>query len=128
MEFACGILRLIDDFPWKISTDVIGRQLAKSASSVALNYRATCNARSRLEFVAKLGVVVEEADESEGWLDLLGRLKAIPAAQLTDLHGEARQLRAIFAKSLGTARSNLRSREKHRAVRPPIYSNDQITK
>jgi four helix bundle protein len=81
LRFSLDVLRLIDKLPRTISTDVIARQLAKSATSVASNYRATCNARSRAEFIAKLGVVVEEADE-------------------------AVQLRAIFARSVGTARKN----------------------
>src|SRR5882724_5378314 len=68
-QFALDILRLVDEFPRTVAADVIARQLARSATSVASNYRATCNARSRAEFIAKLGIVVEESDESEFWLD-----------------------------------------------------------
>jgi four helix bundle protein len=70
MQFALDVLRLVDTFPRSTAGDLVGRQLAKSATSVAANYRATCVARSRAEFIAKLGVVFEESDESEFWLDV----------------------------------------------------------
>ncbi|MBZ5558572.1 MAG: four helix bundle protein [Acidobacteriia bacterium] len=106
LQFSLDVLRLIDKLPRTISTDVIARQLAKSATSVASNYRATCNARSRAEFIAKLGVVVEEADESVGWLELILRAKWIEARAVEPVKDEAVQLRAIFARSVGTARRN----------------------
>jgi four helix bundle protein len=106
LQFALDVLRLIDRLPRTISADVIARQLARSATSVASNYRATCNARSRAEFIAKLGVVVEEADESVGWLDLIQRAEWIEPKTVDLLKDEAVQLRAIFARSVGTARKN----------------------
>jgi four helix bundle protein len=118
MMFAVAVLRLIDDFPRRPGPDVVARQLAKSATSVAANYRAACTARSRQEFVAKLGIVVEEADESEYWLDVGSLARFIQPAPLGPIRAEARELRAIFAKSLGTARANLKAN-------PP---NDQMTK
>jgi four helix bundle protein len=107
MRFAVDVLRLIDDLPQKTSADVIGRQLAKSATSVASNYRATCNARSRAEFIAKLGLVVEEADESCGWLEMIGRAQLLKPEQVQAISREAVELRAIFARSVGTARHNV---------------------
>jgi four helix bundle protein len=108
MQFSLGVLRIIDDFPRSIAGDVVARQLARSATSVAANYRATCNARSRAEFIAKLGIVVEESDESEFWLDTCLRRRLCATADVQRLQSEARELRAIFAKSLGTARANAR--------------------
>ena len=106
MQFALDILRLVDSFPHSTSGDLVGRQLAKSATSVAANYRATCVARSRAEFIAKLGLVFEEIDESEFWLDVSIR-KCLGEKQLADgLHKEAIELRAIFGRSLSTARKN----------------------
>jgi len=70
MQLALDVLRLVDGFQRSTAGDLVGRQLAKSATSVAANYRATCVARSRAEFIAKLGVVFEEVDESEFWLDV----------------------------------------------------------
>jgi four helix bundle protein len=108
MQFALDILGLVDEFPRTIAGDVIARQLARSATSVAANYRATCNARSRAEFIAKLGLVVEESDESEFWLDTSVRTPLLSATSVSRLRTEAGELRAIFAKSLGTARANAR--------------------
>jgi four helix bundle protein len=106
MQFALDVLRLVDTFPRSTGGDLVGRQLAKSATSVAANYRATCVARSRAEFIAKLGVVFEEIDESEFWLDVSSR-KGLSEKQETDrLRKEAIELRAIFGRSLGTARAN----------------------
>jgi four helix bundle protein len=108
MQFALDVLGLIDGFPRTIVGDVVGRQLAKCATSVAANYRATCVARSRAEFIAKLGVVFEEIDESEFWLDVSRRRDLGVKATAAGLGAEAMELRAIFARSVGTARSNSR--------------------
>ena len=75
--------------------------------SRASNYRATCNARSRAEFIAKLGVVVEEADESVGWLEMIGRAELMKPERVDAIRIEAVELRAIFARSVGTARQNV---------------------
>jgi four helix bundle protein len=109
MAFAVAILRMIDDLPRRPGPDVIARQIAKSATSTAANYRAACTARSRYEFIAKLGIAVEEADETEYWLDVICNARLVQLPLLEPLRTEAAELRAIFAKSLGTARSNLRS-------------------
>jgi len=107
MMFAVTVLGLIDRIPRRPGPEVISRQLAKSATSVAANYRAACNARSLREFVAKLGVVVEEADESVYWLELFLHAQILAALVLEAPRAEAVELRAIFSKSLGTARANL---------------------
>ena len=109
MSFAVSVLGLIDRIPRRPGPDVISCQLAQSATSVAANYRSACAARSRPEFIAKLCIVVEEAEESVYWLDLLFRAQILSASGLDDLRAEAGELRAIFAKSLGTARANLRN-------------------
>jgi four helix bundle protein len=108
MSFAVNVLRLIDRFPRGIGAEIIGRQLAKSATSVAANYRSACTARSRRDFIAKLAIVVEESDESVYWLDLLIRVHSDAALNAVDLHREATELRAIFSRSIGTARANSR--------------------
>jgi four helix bundle protein len=78
-------------------------------------YHAACRARSRAEFVAKLGVVVEEADETEHWLGVLVGTGTASGLDLSELHAEARELGAIFRASLTTARANLeRSRNARR--------------
>jgi four helix bundle protein len=107
-SFSLAILRLVDQLPLTTSGVVIARQLARSATSVGANYRSSCIARSRAEFIAKLGVVVEESDESLYWLELISAGVFLPPADVSGLIGEARELRAIFGKSLGTARLNMR--------------------
>jgi len=106
--FAHTVLRMIDKIPNTLGGGAVARQLAKSATSVGANYRACCNARSRVEFIAKLGVVVEEIEESVYWLELLGNSNLRPMPEVMPVLTEARELRAIFAKSLGTARINLK--------------------
>jgi four helix bundle protein len=105
-QFAVSVLDLVDRFPQKTSGFVVGRQLAKAATSVAANYRATCVARSRSEFIAKLGVVFEESDESEFWLHIAVLRQMGDAAKAKQLRAEAVELRAIFGRSVGTARAN----------------------
>ena len=70
-EFALMFLRMVDALPRGMIADVLGRQIARSATSVAANYRAACRARSRADFVAKLGLVEEEADETAFWPEMI---------------------------------------------------------
>ena len=108
MSFAVAVLRAVDRFPLSSVGQIVGKQLARSATSQGANYRAACTARSRREFVARLGVVNEEVDECVYWLELADRLECRPQAEVTPLKREAFELRAIFGRSLATARRNLR--------------------
>ena len=103
-RFAVGVVRLFQSLPRKEEARVVGRQLLRSATSVGANYRAVCRARSRKEFVSKIGIVVEEADESVFWLELLGKCELALGRRLTPLVREASELLAIFAASQRTAR------------------------
>ena len=89
-------------------------QLSRCASSVGANYRAACRARSRAEFVAKLGLVVEEIDEAVYWLQFVTQSQMVTTAESTECLDEAEQLRAIFAASYGTARRNHQLAQKRR--------------
>lgn len=86
------------------------RQLARSAASVAANYRAAGAGRSRPEFIAKLGIAVEEADETVHWLDVASSLGLWGADELDALQTEAREIRAILWACLKTARRNWNER------------------
>jgi four helix bundle protein len=88
-EFALRTLKLIDALPPTIAGRTIANQLDRGAMSVGANYRAACRARSRLEFAAKLGTVLEEADESLYWLEMIREAKLIPEARLSLLLREA---------------------------------------
>ena len=87
------------------------QQLIDCSAAVAANYRAACRARSRAEFISKLGVVVEEIDEAVYWLEYLARTGYTFAGH-GDLLDEAKELRAIFAASLGTSRANYRAKKR----------------
>ena len=82
---------------------VISKQIIRSGTSVAANYRATCRARSKAEFIAKIGIVEEEADETALWLELLAESGILPAGKLSALLQKANDLTAIMAASRKTA-------------------------
>ena len=111
--FAIRVLRFVSTLSQNPATLVVSRQLARSGSGESANYHAACRARSRAEFIAKLGTVVEEADESEHWLDVLHASALASGEEIEWLRSESRELRAIFKASLDTARANYeRSRRK----------------
>lgn len=88
-QFALRVIRLIEALPRTRTAQVIGNQLLRSATSVAANYRAACRARSQADFVHKLGIVEEEADESLFWLEMVVETELMPAARVEDLIKEA---------------------------------------
>jgi four helix bundle protein len=102
--FALRVIRLYRSLPYKTDAQVLGKQLLRSGTPVAANYRAVCRARSKAEFVAKIGVVVEEADEVVLWLELMTESGIISSAKTEELLKEANELTAIFAASQRTAR------------------------
>jgi four helix bundle protein len=102
--FALRILRLFRSLPGSADIQILGKQLVRCGTSVGANYRSACRARSRAEFVARIGVVVEEADESVFWLELLVETGTIKQEKLEDLLAEARELTAIFTASQRTMR------------------------
>ena len=101
--FAVAVVRLCGTLPATPEGQNIRDQLSRSATSVAANYRAVCRARSRAEFVAKLGLVVEEADEAHMWLGMIIELGLSVHTELRALHQEADELTAIFVASRRTA-------------------------
>ena len=103
-KFAVRIVRLFRALPKSDEARIIGRQLLRSGTSVGANYRAVCRARSKREFIAKVGCVVEESDESVFWLELLVECAIMPERKLAALTQEAEELLAIFAASQRTAK------------------------
>jgi four helix bundle protein len=82
----------------------MGRQLLRCGTSVAANYRAVCRARSKAEFIARIGIVAEEADECVLWLELLAETQTLRSERLQEITKEARELAAIFSASQKTSR------------------------
>jgi four helix bundle protein len=105
-KFAVDVLNFVDQLPNRRSGNIIGNQLGRSASSVASNYRAACRARSHVEFISKIGIVEEEADESTFWLDILPDTKNAGQGVTGPLLNEARELTAIFTAASKTAKQN----------------------
>ncbi len=103
-RFAFDIINLVKHLPRNPATEPVARQLSRAATGVASNHRAACRARSRREFIARLGVVLEEADESELWLEALVVCELAPGVPVGPLFREAGELRAIFSQSVRTAR------------------------
>ncbi len=103
-RFAIRIVMMCRALPKTDEARIIGKQLLRSATSIAANYRAVCRARSRAEFIAKIGVVVEEADETVFWLELLGDTSIVQNTSSQQILHEANELLAIFAASQRTAK------------------------
>src|ERR1700675_1309390 len=103
--FALRVIRLFRSLPYKTDTQVLGKQLLRCGTSVAANYRAVCRARSKAEFVARMSVVVEEADEAILRLELMTESGIVSSTKTEALLKEANELTAIFASSQRTARN-----------------------
>lgn len=103
--FALRIVKLFRALPTRADAQVMGKQLVRCGTSVAANYRAVCRSRSRAEFVARMAVVMEEADESVFWLEMISDSGIVAPKRLGGLTLEARELTAIFTAAQHTART-----------------------
>ena len=103
-QFALRVMRLVAALPNNILGRAIGNQLIRSGTSVGANYRAACRGRSKAEFIAKLGIVVEEADESAFWMELIIEGGLLKKHLVESLLGEANELIAIMVASRKSAR------------------------
>jgi four helix bundle protein len=110
MQFALDVCELIKTLPQSEPGSTVRHQLARSATSIAFNYRASCRARSHAEFTSKISLVAEEADESQGWLEFIEGGKLIVCSEVERLLNECCELVAIFSASVGTARHKERNR------------------
>jgi four helix bundle protein len=108
-QFALRILNLVDAMPPNLKGRVISQQLVEAGTSVGANYRAACRARSKSEFVAKLGTVIEEADESAFWLELIMEGRILRRELAAPLWQEAEEIIAIMTQSRKTAESTLKA-------------------
>ena len=105
-KFAVRIIKAFAKLPKDEATRVIGRQFLRSGTSLAANYRAACRARSSADFISKISVVSEEADETPFWLELLIDSELITTKKVESLMAECEELLKIFAASLATAKQN----------------------
>ena len=107
--FALRVIKLVKAMPRSIEGRTVANQIIRSGTSVAANYRSSCRSRSRNEFVAKIGVVLEEADETALWLELIGETGLLAMKRVEPLLLEAREIVAIMVVTRKTAFSNLKS-------------------
>jgi four helix bundle protein len=103
-KFALRVIRLFQHPPRSLDAQVLGKQLLRSGTSVGANYRAAGRARSKAEFISKIAIVLEEADETIFWLECLIESGIVKQELLQDLLTEANELVAIFAASHRTSR------------------------
>ena len=104
--FALRVLKLVDALPKTTAGRALASQIVRSGASVAANYRAACRARSTADFIAKMGIVEEEGDETLFWLELLEESELVSAAKLAAIKREANELIAITIASIKTTRRN----------------------
>jgi len=102
------VVRLVESLPKRGAGSVIARQLLRAGTSVGANYRAACRARSNRDFISKMGIVEEEADEAAYWMELLVEAGIVTEQKLSALMKEADELLAISVASIKTARGSSR--------------------
>ena len=109
-RFAIRVLNLVESLPQdRVSARNITNQLGRSGTAVGANYRAACKSRSRAEFVAKIGIVEEEADESAYWLEMVVECRLLKESVVRPLASEANELVAIMASSRISAKRRTQS-------------------
>ncbi len=106
-RFGLDVIKLVESLPSTQAARVIGNQLLRPALSVGANYRAACRGRSKADFISKVGVTIEEADESQHWLEMLAEAGIVATDKLKALMQESDELVAILTASVKTARANL---------------------
>lgn len=107
-QFGLRIIKLVEALPKTQSARMIGNQLLRSGTSVGANYRAACRGRSKAEFIAKVGISIEESDESMYWIEMLTEAGIMPDEKVSALYKEADEIVAILTASAKTARRNLK--------------------
>ena len=116
--FALRIIRLAESLPDTPTARVIRNQMLRCGSSVGANYRAACRAKSKPDFISKMGIVEEEADETIYWMELLIDAKVVEPGRIANLLGEANEIVSMVVTSINTARGFKRPiRNPHSSIR-----------
>jgi len=105
-KLAVAIIKEIDKLPRSLASDVIGKQLIRSGTSIGANYRAACRAKSTLDMINKLKIVEEESDETQYWLEILVEAGIVLQAQITDIYKETDEIIAMTVASIKTLRGH----------------------
>jgi four helix bundle protein len=104
MQFTVRVARLVDALPRRVSGRVIADQIMRSAASVGANSREARRARTKAEFISKLSIALQEADETAYWLELIAEIRLVDPRRLTALRSEVNQFQAILSASITTAK------------------------
>ena len=115
-QFALRVLKLVAALPKSLAGKTIGGQLVRAGTSVGANYRAACRARSKLEFIAKIGIVEEEADESAFWMELIIEGELLKPQLVQSLLIEANELAKIMASSGKSASESLETKQRGKST------------
>jgi four helix bundle protein len=115
-QFALRVLKLVAALPRSLAGKTIGSQLVRAGTSVGANYRAACRARSKLEFIAKIGIVEEEADESAFWMELIIEGELMKPQLVQSLVIEANELARIMASSRKSASDALKTKPSNKST------------
>ena len=105
VDFAVRVLKMVDSLPRSVAGRTIGSQIARSGCSVAANYRAALRGKSRADFINKITIVLEEADETDLWIEVTKRAGLLASERVTPLQNEAVELVKIFSATRTTARN-----------------------
>ena len=104
-KLAVAIIKEVDKLPRSPVSEVIGKQLIRSGTSIGANYRAACRAKSTADMINKMKIVEEESDETEYWLELLVEAGVIPQSQIADIYKETDEILAMTIASIKTLRN-----------------------
>jgi len=109
-KFSLRVMRLVEALPRTRTGEIVGRQLLRCGTSVGANYRSACCARSKADFIARMGIVEEEADEAAYWMELLAEAELVAESRVANLMKECKEIVAIVVASINTARGQPRKR------------------
>ena len=104
-KLAVAIIKEVNKLPRSLASDVIGKQLIRSGTSIGANYRSACRAKSTPDMINKMKIVEEESDETEYWLELLVEAEIVPQNQITNIYKETDEILAMTVASLKTLRN-----------------------
>jgi len=113
-DYALRVIRLFEALPRGGTAAVLGRQLLRAGTSVGANYRAACRAKSRADFISKMGIVEEECDETLYWIELLVESNHVTQKRVKDLTDEGNEILALVVASINTARARRESAIRNR--------------